>query len=60
MGRTTFQPFCSMLGVHMVFNIVVMQKGKPSLQFSRGLVLTTELLFRAKCNTETTLQANHL
>jgi hypothetical protein len=49
-----------MLGAHMVFNIVVMQKGKPSLQLSRGLVLTTELLFQAKCNTKTALQANHL
>ncbi len=60
MGRTTFQPFCSMLGMHTVFNIVVMQRGKPSLQFSRGLVLTAKLLFPTKCNTKTALQTNHL
>ncbi len=55
MDYVIFQPLRSMLGVHMVLNIVVTKRGKPSLHFSRGLVLGANLLFLTECNTKTTL-----
>jgi hypothetical protein len=59
MDHVIFQPLCSMLGEHMVFNIVVMGRGRPSLHFSHGLVLGVDLLL-TECNTKMALQTNHL
>jgi len=55
MDHIIFQPFHLMLGAHIVFNIVIMERGRPSLHFSHGLVLGTNFPFSTKCNTETTL-----
>ncbi len=59
MDHVIFQPLHSILGEHMVFNIVVMGRGRPSLHFNRGLVLGADLLFLTECNTKMALQTNH-
>jgi len=55
-----FQPLHSMLGAHMVFNIVIIERGTPSLHFNRGLELRVDLLLPIECNTKITLWTNHL
>ncbi len=60
MDRIIFQPLCSMLGAHMVFNIVITKRGTPSLHFSSGFEFGIDLLPSTKCNTKMALQTNHL
>lgn len=60
MDYVIFQPFCLMLGAHMVLNIVIKERGRPSMHFSSHLALGVDLLLPTECNTETTLQNNHL
>jgi hypothetical protein len=44
MDHIIFQPLHSMLGAHIVFNIVIMERGRPSLHFNHGLALGTNFL----------------
>ncbi len=60
MDCVIFQPLHSMLGVHMVLNIVITERGRPSLHFNCGLALGVDLFFPTECNIETSLQTNHL
>jgi hypothetical protein len=59
MDYIIFQPLHSMLGAHMVFNIVI-TGGTPSLHFSRGFELGIDLFLPTKYNTKMALQTNHL
>jgi hypothetical protein len=60
MDHVIFQPLHSMLGEHMIFNIVIMGRGRPSQHFSYDLVLGVDLLLLIECNTKMALQTNHL